>query len=381
VARRLSLSEQIQIRRLNKQGLAINEIAGEMGRSWWGTKLALQALPAPEPEEWDPGPGRLCNIEREEIRAGLVRGETLTVIAQTIGRSTSTVSREVAKNGGRSAYRAVAAHDRARACARRPKTAKLSCPGPLVDQVEAWLIELWSPEEIARRLRKEFGDDPMMQVSHETIYKSLFVQGRGSLRAELTACLRTGRAARRPQGRIERRGKIPDMVMISERPAEVEDRAVPGHWEGDLIIGKAGKSAVGTLVERSTRYVLLLHLPEGHTAEAIRLAMHKAVRRLPSEMFKTVTWDQGKEMAQHATFTVDSGIQIYFCDPHSPWQRGSNENTNGLLRQFMPKGTDLNLHSEADLREFERKLNGRPRETLDWLKPCEKLEELLALTA
>jgi IS30 family transposase len=358
MARRLSLTERIQIRRLSKQGLTVTEIAAEMGRSWWGTKLALHTLPTPEPGEWDPGPGRLGNIEREEIRAGLIRGETFTRIAQTIGRSTSTVSREVAKGGGRQEYRAVAAHDRARACARRPKVPKLSCPGPLVDQVEAWLIELWSPQEIAKRLHLEFGDDPMMQVSHETIYKSLFVQGR-----------------------IERRGKLVDMVMISERPAEVEDRAVPGHWEGDLIIGKSGKSAVGTLVERSTRYVLLLHLDGGHSAEAVRLAMDKAIHRLPSQMFKTVTWDQGKEMAQHATFTVDSGIQIYFCDPHSPWQRGSNENTNGLLRQFMPKGTDLNLQSEADLLEIERKLNGRPRETLGWLKPCEKLEELLALTA
>jgi IS30 family transposase len=338
MARRLSLTEQIQIRRLNKRGLSVTETAVEMGRSWWGTKLALHALPAPEPEEWDPGPGRLCCVEREEIRAGLIRGETFTLIAQTIGRATSTVSREVATGGGRQAYRAVAAHDRAKACARCPKAPKLSCPGPLVDQVEAWLIELWSPEEIAKRLRLEFGDDPMMQVSHETIYKSLFVQGRGSLRKELTACLRTGRAVRRPQGRIERRGKLVDMVMISERPAEVEDRAVPGHWEGDLIIGKAGKSAVGTLVERSTRYALLLHLPEGHTAEAVRLAMDKAIGRLPSQMFKTVTWDQGKEMARHASFTVDKGIQIYFCDPHSPWQRGSNENTNGLLRQFMPRG-------------------------------------------
>jgi IS30 family transposase len=215
-------------------------------------------------------------------------------------------------------------------------------------------------EQIALRLRIEFGNDPMMQVSHETIYKSLFVQGRGSLRRELTACLRSGRATRRPQGRIERRGKLVDMVMISERPAEVEDRAVPGH---------------------STRYVLLLHLPDSHSAEAVRLAMDKAIRRLPTELFESVTWDQGKEMAQHATFSIEHGIPIYFCDPHSPWQRGSNENTNGLLRQYMPKGTDLRLKSAADLRKIERSLNGRPRATLGGLKPCEKLEELLALTA
>jgi len=380
VAQRLSVKERVEILRLRKQGLSITEISAAMGRSWWGTKMVLRAVPPPEPGAWDPGPARLSSIEREEIRAGLVRGETLTAIALTIERSVSTVSREVAGNGGRKAYRAVAAHDRAQACARRPKVAKLACRGPLVRQVEQWLKELWSPEQIALRLRAEFAGDPMMQVSHETIYKSLFVQGRGSLRRELTACLRTGRATRRPQGRIERRGKVVDMVMISERPAEVADRAVPGHWEGDLIIGKAGRSAVGTLVERSTRYVLLLHLPTGHSAEAVRLAMDKAITRLPSSLIRSVTWDQGKEMAQHATFTIDHGIQIYFCDPHSPWQRGSNENTNGLLRQYMPKGTDLSLKSPADLRKIERSLNGRPRQTLGGLKPCEKLEELLALT-
>jgi IS30 family transposase len=381
VAQRLSIKERVEILRLRKQGLSVTEISAAMGRSWWGVKLVLRAVPPAEPGAWDPGPARLSSIEREEIRAGLVRGDTLSSIAQTIERSVSTVSREVAKGGGRHAYRAVAAHERARACARRPKVAKLSGQGPLVGQVEEWLVELWSPEQIALRLRNEFGDDPMMQVSHETIYKSLFVQGRGSLRRELTACLRSGRATRRPQGRIERRGKLVDMVMISERPAEVEDRAVPGHWEGDLVMGKANRSAVGTLVERSTRYVLLLHLPDGHSAEAVRLAMDKAITRLPSELFESVTWDQGKEMAQHATFSIEHGIPIYFCDPHSPWQRGSNENTNGLLRQYMPKGTDLSLQSAADLRRIERSLNGRPRATLGGLKPCEKLEELLALTA
>jgi IS30 family transposase len=220
----------------------------------------------------------------------------------------------------------------------------------------------------------------MMQVSHETIYKSLFVQGRGALRRELTACLRSGRVVRRPRRSVERRGRLTDMVMISARPAEVEDRAVPGHWEGDLIVGPKTRSAVGTLVERSTRYVLLLHLPDGHTAHKVRIAMTDAIGRLPAELAQSITWDQGSEMAQHRAFTVDTGIQVYFCDPHSPWQRGSNENTNGLLRQFLPKGTDLSVHSAADLHEIERKLNGRPRETLGWLKPCEKLEELLALT-
>ncbi len=244
-------------------------------------------------------------------------------------------------------------------------------------QVEGWLKQWWSPEEISRRLRIEFPDDPMMWVSHETIYQALFVQGRGELRRELTRCLRTGRARRRPQGRAETRGRLPEMVMISQRPGEVEDRAVPGHWEGDLIVGKNGRSAVGTLVERTTRYVLLLHLPEGRDAERVDAAMRRAIAKLPGQLFRTITWDQGKEMARHAAFTIDTGIQIYFCEPHSPWQRGSNENTNGLLRQYMPKGTDLSLLNEDDLDNIAQSLNNRPRETLGFMKPSERLSELL----
>jgi transposase, IS30 family len=230
-------------------------------------------------------------------------------------------------------------------------------------------------------LRIEFPTDPMMWVSHETIYQALFVQGRGELRRELARCLRTGRTARRRRGRNETTGRIPGMVMISDRPAEAADRAVPGHWEGDLILGKANKSAVGTLVERSTRFVLLLHLPDGRNARAVDEAMRQAIATLPDELFRSITWDQGKEMSRHAAFSVDTGIAVYFCDPHSPWQRGSNENTNGLLRQYMPKGTDLNVHSADDLARIARSLNNRPRKTLGFMKPSEKLAELLAHTA
>jgi IS30 family transposase len=284
------------------------------------------------------------------------RGETFSAVVSRLGRATSTVSREVAANGGRAGYRAWRAHERARERTRRPKTPKLACPR-LASQVTGWLEEWWSPEEIARRLRIEFPTDPMMWVSHETIYQALFVQGRGELRRELARCLRTGRAARRPRGRRENPGRIPAMVMISDRPAEAADRAGPGHWEGDLILGKASKSAVGTLVERTTRYVLLLHLPDGKDARAVDAAMRDAIATLPGELFRSVTWDQGKEMSRHATFTVDTGIAVYFCDPHSPWQRGSNENTNGLLRQYMPKGTDLSLH-----RRRPRPLRPQPRQ-------------------
>jgi IS30 family transposase len=247
----------------------------------------------------------------------------------------------------------------------------------VIEGLEKW----WSPEEIVNCLRTEFAHDPMMQVSHETIYKTLYVQGRGELRRELHRCLRSGRAQRKPRGRMEQRGKIPNMVMISDRPPEIEDRAIPGHWEGDLIIGKDGLSAVGTLVERSSRFVILLHLPDGRGADMVSAAMHKAIRGLPLTMRRSITWDQGSELSRHQRFTIDTGIQVYFCDPHSPWQRGSNENTNGLLRQYMPKGTDLSIHSAADLKRYAASLNDRPRKTLRYMKPSQKLAEFLAPTA
>ena len=378
---RLSVEQRREARRLKARGWPLRAIAAEVGCSHESVRILERRSDADARlEEWTPGPGRLRLADREEVSLGLERDETFTQIAARLGCAVSSVSREVAANGGRSGYRAWRAHRRARERTRRPKATKLSCPR-LAAQVTEWLEEWWSPEEIARRLRIEFPDDPMMHVSHETIYQSLFVQGRGELRRELTRCLRTGRARRRPQRRgTETRGRIPNMVMISERPPEVEDRAVPGHWEGDLLVGKHGKSAVGTLVERATRYVLLLHLPAGREAERVDEAMRRAIAKLPGELFRTITWDQGMELARHATFTIDTGIQVYFCDPHSPWQRGSNENTNGLLRQYMPKGTDLSVHTEEDLDRFARSLNNRPRKTLRFMKPSERLAELLAHT-
>ncbi len=275
--------------------------------------------------------------------------------------------------------RAGLAQRRAFERARRPKAPKLA-DAVLAGIVNEWLAEFWSPWAIAGRLRIEFPDDPMMWVSHETIYQSLFVQGRGQLRRELTRCLRSGRAQRRPQGRQERRGRIPGMVMISERPAEVADRAVPGHWEGDLILGQNAKSAVGTLVERTSRYTLLLHLPSGYQPAAVDAAMRQAITKLPGQFFRTITWDQGKEMARHAAFSIDTGIQIYFCDPHKPWQRPTNENTNGILRQYLPKGTDLSVFSADDLDRIARSVNNRPRGVLGYLKPSERLSQLLAHT-
>jgi transposase, IS30 family len=381
---RLDADARRQVIRLAARGWSYREIAAEVGCAHWTAGRVLIPLGGMARREarWEPSPARLSLEDRIEIQLGLERGASFTELGRRLGRATSTVSREVNANGGRSAYRPLEAHREAGRRARRPKPTKLATCPALRERVIDGLERLWSPEQIVRRLRVEFPDDAGMQISHETIYTSLFVQGRGELRRELAACLRTGRAQRRPRARIERRGVRTDLVMISDRPAEVADRAVPGHWEGDLIIGKDNASAIGTLVERSTRFVMLLHLPGGRGgATEVREAMTTVIQALPAALWRTITWDQGTEMAQHRQFTIDTGIQIYFCDPHSPWQRGSNENTNGLLRQYLPKGTDLSVHTPADLQAIADSLNGRPRKTLGWMTPSEKLAELVASTA
>jgi IS30 family transposase len=340
----------------------------------------VRPVERPGPRAKSPSGRRLSFIEREEISRGLQAGESVRRIATRLGRAPSTISREVAHNGGRSGYRAWRAAVATQQRARRPRLGKLAGNARLRDAVERLLLERWSPEQIARRLVLDHPDDGEMRVSHETIYRSLFIQGRGALRRELTACLRSGRAQRRGRRQRTGVGEISGMVLISERPAEVADRAVPGHWEGDLLIGRAGRSAIGTLVERQTRYVVLVALPAGRSAELVRDAVAERILTLPEQLRRTLTWDRGKEMADHARFTVATGVQVYFCDPHSPWQRGTNENTNGLLRQYLPKGMDLATVTQTDLDDIARQLNGRPRQTLDWLKPSEALARVVAST-
>jgi IS30 family transposase len=373
----------------------------------------------------------LSFAEREEIALLRAQGHGVREIARRLGRAASTISRELRRNaatrGGGLEYRATTAQWHAERAARRPKRAKLAegatlrkyvqdrlagevagpggaaVRGPVVPwkgrrhgrrQHRRW-ARAWSPEQIARRLRLDFPEDAAMRISHEAIYQALYVQGRGALRRELTACLRTGRALRVPRARSRGRGQshVTPEVMISERPAEVADRAVPGHWEGDLILGLSS-SAVGTLVERTTRFTLLLHLPRmpghgdggrvkngpalaGHGAEAVRDAITRTITTLPEQLRRSLTWDQGAELSQHERLRVDTGVQIYFCDPHSPWQRGTNENTNGLLRQYFPKGTDLSAHGAEALAAVAATLNSRPRKTLGWRTPGEAFDELL----
>ena len=379
-----------------------------------------------------PSSGRYLSFaEREEIALLRVQGHGVREVARRLGRAASTISRELRRNaatrGGNLDYRATTAQWHAERAARRPKRAKLAAnaalrtyvqdrlagaviapdgtavPGPAVPwkgrrhgrrQNRRWGMA-WSPQQIAERLRFDHPDDESMRISHEAIYQALYVQGRGALKRELTACLRTGRALRVPRARSRGRSKsfITPEILISERPAEAKDRAVPGHWEGDLILGLQS-SAIGTLVERTTRFTMLLHLPPmeghgaaprekngpalaGHGAEAVRDAITRTITSLPEQLRRSLTWDQGAEMAEHARLRIEAGLQVYFCDPHSPWQRGTNENTNGLLRQYFPKGTDLSAHGAEDLSAVAAALNSRPRKTLGWRTPAEALDAIL----
>jgi IS30 family transposase len=316
-------------------------------------------------------------LQTADLRLG---GAGVRAIAKALGRSPSTISRELRRNASASgSYRPYAAEKQCQARARRPKPAKLDRL-ELALQVEVRLVRNWSPEQIRDDLVRSFPDRPEMHVSHETIYQILFVQGRGHLRADLHKHLRTGRAIRRHRGEARRASwsKIRDMVLIIERPAEADDRTVPGHWEGDLIVGTNARSAIGTLVERTTRYVMLLHLPNGHSADAVRDAMIPTIKTLPEHLRRSLTWDQGTELARHKDITLATDLAIYFCDPHKPWQRGSNENTNGLLRQYFPKSTDLTVHTPERLLEVAAELNGRPRKALGYRTPAEAFEELLS---
>jgi IS30 family transposase len=376
--RRLSQADRIRIESLIQGGETFATAAAAAGCSTKSVQRFLASTGGVRRRVKERSPLRLALAEREEVSRGLVAGDSLRAIAARLGRAPSTISREVGWSG-RTGYRAWRADSEATKRSLRPKPAKLAVDSRLCREVERGLVLRWSPQQIAARLVHEYPDDLEMRVSHETIYRTLFVQARGALRRELTACLRTGRTQRRPHMRSEQSnaGRLRNMILISERPPEVEDRAVPGHWEGDLIIGKNGRSAIGTLVERSSRLVVLLHLPHGRTAEDVRTALTRQVSRLPVELRRTLTWDRGNEMADHVQFTTATNMAVYFCDPHSPWQRGSNENTNGLLRQYFPSKTDLSLHSAAHLNAVARQLNNRPRQTLNWMTPSEVFAGLL----
>lgn len=413
------------------RGLSSEQAAVEAGLSQPVGTRWFRESGGMAPSRFLPLSGRYLSFaEREDVALLRAQGCGVREIARQLDRSPSTVSRELRRNaatrGGNLEYRATAAQWHSDRRARRSKASKLAAnvrlrryvedrlggviespqgrlaPGPKTRWIgrrhgrrkDRHWATAWSPEQIAKRLPVDFPNDEAMRISHETIYQALYVQGRGALRRDLTACLRSGRALRVPRARARGRRKqfVPPEILISERPAEANDRAIPGHWEGDLILG-VGSSAIGTLVERTSRFTMLLHLPRmegygqsrtkngpalaGHGAEAVRDAIVSTITTLPEQLRRSLTWDQGAEMAQHAQLTVDTGIEIYFCDPHSPWQRGTNENTNGLLRQYFPKGTDLSRHSVDDLEAVAAALNSRPRKTLGWKTPAESLDEHL----
>jgi IS30 family transposase len=377
---KVQLSDEVRVRigELWAQGAPPWMIRQAAGVNRHAVLREIRRLQRPAPRERVRSPLRLSLTEREEISRGVAAGESLRAIAGRLGRAPSTVSREVASHGGRRRYRACVADRSALVAMRRPKRFKLAECARLRRVVEAKLELRWSPQQISGWLVTEFPDDLEMRVSHETIYLSLFVQAKGSLRKELTQYLRTRRGSRRPAGHsvTNGQGQLHDIINIRERPAEVEDRAVPGHWEGDLLFGK-GMSAVATLVERQSRFLMLIALPDGHRAELVADALSAKIAELPDQLKRSLTWDQGKEMAQHARFTVATGVPVYFCDPRSPWQRGTNENTNGLLRQYFPKRSDLKPFSQADLDAVAAELNDRPRQTLEFKSPSQALDTAL----
>jgi len=380
----------VQMGLTNKEASRRVGVHDRTGREWRNGRADPKRRRAPALAEQEPVPSAtryLREDERIHIADRLREKASVRAIAAELGRSPSTISREIRRNGmplrgdhTRWAYRPHAAQRRADRRRPRPKPGKIGQNTELTDFIQTHLAMRWSPEQICHALRRRFPDRPEMHVVHETIYQALYVQGRGELRRELARALRTGRARRKPQRQAAARQPrfAHPMVMISERPAEADDRAVPGHWEGDLVIGKDGASAIGTLVERATRYVMLVHLPKGRSAEDVSTALQATVQTLPRHLTKSLTWDQGSEMAAHHSFTVATDVPVYFCDPASPWQRGSNENTNGLLRQYFPKGTDLAVHPREHLDAVATELNGRPRKTLGWETPAERLHKLLA---
>ncbi len=378
MSRRFTEAEITEVWERRKAGEPTRSIARRLGRNGSSIRRLFEDAGGVRPARRCRSERHLSLAEREEISRGVAAGDSLREIASRMERAVSTISREVAGNGGRSGSRAHRADRAARQRARRPQSCKLATNPALRAEVEDKLAIRWSPQQISGWLAHTYPGDEGMHVSHETIYLTLFIQARGGLKRELTQHLRTRRANRRPKGTKppSGKGKIVDPVMISQRPAEVEDRAVPGHWEGDLLMGRR-QTAIGTLVERWSRYVMLFPLPNGHSAEAVRVALAETVQQLPEHLWQSLTWDQGKEMAQHAQFSIDTGVQVYFCDPKSPWQRGSNENTNGLLRQYFPKGTDMAALTQDDLDFAAHHLNGRPRQTLNWMTPSQKLAEAL----
>jgi IS30 family transposase len=367
--------------RLIAAGIPTEDVADSMGVSRTAAKRWFADAGGMSPIELQDPIGRYLSLtERETIALEWAAGASMRQIAKRIGRAPSTVSRELWRNRIIKRpvhYRAIPAQEKANARARRPKPSKLATNPRLCEEVQARLARRLSPQQIVAELHLDFPEDEHMRISHESIYRSLYVQGRGELKRELTRCLRTGRALRKPRRRVQNESRQRNMVMISERPAEAEDRAVPGHWEGDLILGARQESAIGTLVERTTRFVMLLHLPDGHSCEQVRDAVIATMGELPTHLRRSLAWDQGREMSRHAEITIAADLPIYFCDPHSPWQRGTNENTNGLLRQYFPKGTDLSVYPRSYLDFVAAELNGRPRQTLGWRTPARALNELL----